>query len=147
MGKVRQPILAQKLAFESLHAIFNYYDGRLTREGGDDWVVVPAGDVVHVMRFGVVGPADEQIAAKYGVASLTSFKQFIEQLPVENNIGCVNVVMCRDSESSGGLDLVEWLNDRYKQKDFLLTALMSSQPQSTAQAIVAVQEMFNVTQH
>jgi hypothetical protein len=43
MGKVRQPILGQKLVFESLQAIFNYYDGRLTREGGQDWIIVPAG--------------------------------------------------------------------------------------------------------
>jgi hypothetical protein len=147
MGKCKQPILENKLVFESLRAIFNYYDDHLTREGGDDWIIVPAGDVVHVMRFGVVGPADERIAAKYAVASLTGFKQFIEGLPVENDIGCVNVVMCRDSETSGGLDLVEWLNRRHKQKDFLLTALMSSQPRSTAETVGAVREMFNVTQH
>src|SRR5262249_50718934 len=147
MGKCKQPILENKLVFESLQAIFNYYDDHLTRDGGQDWIIVPAGNVVHVLRFAVIGPGDERIAAKYGVASLASFKQFIERLPVDNHIGCVNVVMCRDSETNGGLDLVEWLNHRHKQKDFLLTALMSSQPKSTVETIVAVREMFNVIQH
>jgi len=147
MGKVRKPILGKRRVFDSLEALVDYYDVHLTREGGQDWIIVPAGDVVHVMRFGVIGPVDERITAKYGVASLINFKQFIERLPVDNPIGCVNVVMCRDSETSGGLDLVEWLNGQYKQKDFLLTALMSSRPRSTAEAIGAVREMFNVTQH
>jgi hypothetical protein len=147
MGKCKQPILKNKLVFESLQAIFNYYDVHLTRDGGQDWIVLPAGNVVHVMRFAVTGSADERIAAKYGVTSLASFKQFIEDLPVANHIGCVNVVMCCDSETSGGLELVEWLNSKYKQKDFLLTALMSSQPRSTMEAVSAVREMFNVRQH
>jgi len=147
MTKVRTPILGKKHVFASLDEMVDYYDVHLTREGGDDWIILPAGNVVHVLRFAVVGPTDERIAAKYGVALLANFKQFIECLPVENNIGCVNVVMCRDSEISGGLDLVEWLNGRYKEKDFVLTALMSSQPRSTAEAIGAVREMFNVTQH
>jgi hypothetical protein len=112
--------LGKKHLFESLGEMVDYYDVHLTREGGDDWIIVPAGNVVHVMRFGVVGPADHRIAAKYGAAPLANFKQFIECLPVENNIGCVNVVMCRDSAASGGLDLVEWLNCRYKHKDLFL---------------------------
>jgi len=147
MTKVRTPILGKKHVFASLDEMVDYYDVHLTREGGDDWIILPAGNVVHVLRFGVVGPTDERIAAKYGVALLANFKQFIEGLPVDNNIGCMNVVMCRDSEASGGLDLVEWLNGRYKEKDFLLTALMSSQPRSTAEAVGAVRDMFNVTQH
>jgi hypothetical protein len=145
MTKVKQPILGKKHAFESLEAMVDYYDGRLTREGGDDWIILPAGNVVHLLRFGVAGPADEWITTDYGVASLVGFKQFIERLPVENNIGCVNVVMCCDSETSGGLDLVEWLNGRYKQKDFVLAALVSSQPRTTAEAVGAVREIFNVT--
>jgi hypothetical protein len=145
MTKVSKPILGKKHVFGSLDEVVDYYDVHLTREGGDDWIILPAGNVVHLMRFAVTGPTDDRIAAKYGVASLANFKQFIEGLPVENNIGCVNVVMCRDSEQSGGLDLVEWLNGRYKKKDFVLTALMSSQPQSTAEAVGAVREIFNVT--
>jgi len=146
--KVRQPILGKKHVFGSLQAMADYYGPRLTREGAQDGIIVPAGDVVHVLRFAVVGPADdEQIAARYGVATLANFKQFIECLPVDDNIACVNVVMCRDSEASVVLDLVEWLNGRCKEKDFLLTALMSSEPRVTAEAVSAVREMFNVTQH
>ena len=74
MTKVKKPLRGKKHVFGSLDEMMDYYDGRLTREGGDDWIVLPAGNVVHVMKFGVVG---EGIEAKYGVALLDNFKQFI----------------------------------------------------------------------
>ena len=52
--------------------------------------------------------------------SLANFKQFVEDLPA-GKIGCMSVILCRDSEKNGSLDLIEWLNSKYKEKDFSLT--------------------------
>ena len=48
-------------------------------------------------------------------------EQFVEDLPA-GNIGCMGVILSRDSEKNGSLDLIEWLNSKYKEKDFSLTA-------------------------
>jgi hypothetical protein len=79
-------------------------------------------------------------AVSYSLASLANFKQLVEDLPA-GNIGCMSIVLCRDSEKNGSLDLIEWLNSKYKEKDFSLTAHGGEQLPSTAEAVRKMRAM------
>jgi len=57
----------------------------------------------------------------------------------------MSVILCSDSEKNGSLDLIEWLNSKYKEKDFSLTAHGGEQLPSTAEAVRKMRTMVDVT--
>ena len=57
----------------------------------------------------------------------------------------MSVILCRDSEKNGSLDLIEWLNSKYKEKDFGLTAHGGEQLPSTAEAVRKMRAMVDLT--
>ena len=57
----------------------------------------------------------------------------------------MSVILCRDSEKNGSFDLIEWLNSKYKEKDFSFTAHAGEQLPSTAEAVRKMRAMVDLT--
>jgi len=143
MSKRKKSPLGKKIEFESFQALADYLNDNLVQVGCEHWTIVPAGNAVHIVRVHSSSMGDGW-AVSYGLASLANFKQFVEDLSA-GTIVCVSVILCRDSEKNGSLDLIEWLNSKYKEKDFSLTAHGGVQLPSTAEAVRKMRAMVDLT--
>jgi hypothetical protein len=131
--------MGKNIEFDTFQGLADYINDNLVQVGCEHWTILPAGNAVHIVRVHWSSMGDGW-AVTYGLAPLANFKQFVEDLPA-GNIGCMSVILCRDSEKNGGLDLIEWLNSKYKEKDFSLTAHGGEQLLSTAEAVRKMRAM------
>jgi hypothetical protein len=139
VSKRKKSPLGKKIEFDSFQALADYLNDNLVQVGCEHWTIVPAGNAVHIVRVHSSSTGDGWTVS-YGLASLANFKQFVGDLPA-GNIDCMSVMLCRDSEKNGSLDLIEWLNGKYKEKDFSLTAHGGERLPSTAEAVRKMRAM------
>ena len=143
MSKRKKSPLGKEIEFDSFQALADYINDNLVQVGCEHWTIVPAGNAVHIVRVHSSSTGGGW-AVSYGLDSLANFKQSVEDLPA-GNIGCMSVILCRDSQTNGSLDLIEWLNSKYKEKDFSLKAHGGEQLPSTAEAVRKMRAMVDLT--
>jgi hypothetical protein len=114
--------------------------GKLTRPDSEDWTVIPAGDTVHICAYQETRQGDKCfVHVRRGTSPLVEFKRLVARLPVKSKMGCVTVILCRDAEQMGGIDLMSWLKRQAKAKNFSLTSFIG--PATTAEAIASMQSI------
>ena len=108
----------------------------LTTPDSEDWTVIPNHKVVHLTAFRETPHNDKPVVrVNYGEAPLADFKKLVEELPVEHDLGCVCVIICRDFEETGAPELLTWLAVQAKAKSFSLTSMYGP---ATTQGAIAV---------
>jgi hypothetical protein len=75
------------------------------------WCVLPDGNEVHV----TASRSTDRSKQDYYLWSLAEFKTMVEKLPKDFSVS-VTLIMCCDSEETGGVELFEFLERQAKEK-------------------------------
>jgi hypothetical protein len=110
----------------------------LTTPDSEDWSVIPDRKTVHMIAYRETrGNGQTFVFKKGGAIALSRFKQMVEGLPKDHDLGCVTVHLTADAERCGGITFFAWMREQARAKGFSLMSIHG--PATTKEAVRVLQ--------
>ena len=117
----------------------------LTTPDSEDWLIIPRGNKLFLtaMRENKRLDGKKDVYIKNGFCATNGIKECVTSMDKDNELGCVTIILCRDANKFGGVELLEWFTEKAKEKDFSVVSMIGSA--TTAMAIRSAKEQADLT--